>query len=51
MTQNATISPSGLIDASMISEDNTNNYHRIRRNSIAFGRCYIEYICKKRNNR
>ena len=32
ITQNATISPSGLIDASMISEDNTNNYHRIRKN-------------------
>jgi len=31
ITQNATISPSGLIDASMISEDNTNNFHRVRR--------------------
>ena len=47
ITQNATISPSGLIDASMISEDNTNNYHRIRKNISLSGDATLSIFAKK----
>ena len=50
ITQNATISPSGLIDASMISEDNTNNYHRIRRNISLSVDATLSIFAKKGTN-
>ena len=50
ITQNATISPSGLIDASMMSEDNTNNYHRIRRNISLSVDATLSIFAKKGTN-
>ena len=50
ITQNATISPSGLIDASMISEDNTNNFHRVRRAISPAANSTLSIFAKKGTN-